>query len=216
MEKTEITLEYLPEDTAFEPEGRAPLPFGKAILPKKAAVERPPRILRKLAAYGAFCLMGVLWGRLEVLQILHPMGMAYLSAFFGEGLLFWCVLPAVGIGGMFHAPLKTGAFLAAAAATQLTLGRFVRREEGGKKALLGAFSMGLAGIFFAISRSGLGFYFAVALVESALTLTVGFLAEKGVTLLLQRTACPVYTREETLSLLLLAGGALAGDRKSVV
>lgn len=210
MEKTEITLEYLPEDTAFEPEGRAPLPFGKAILPKKAAVERPPRILRKLAAYGAFCLMGVLWGRLEVLQILHPMGMAYLSAFFGEGLLFWCVLPAVGIGGMFHAPLKTGAFLAAAAATQLTLGRFVRREEGGKKALLGAFSMGLAGIFFAISRSGLGFYFAVALVESALTLTVGFLAEKGVTLLLQRTACPVYTREETLSLLLLAGGALAG------
>ena len=40
MEKTEITLEYLPEDTAFEPEGRAPLPFGKAILPKKAAVER--------------------------------------------------------------------------------------------------------------------------------------------------------------------------------
>ena len=70
--------------------------------------------------------------------------------------------------------------------------------------------MGLAGIFFAISRSGLGFYFAVALVESALTLTVGFLAEKGVTLLLQRTACPVYTREETLSLLLLAGGALAG------
>ncbi len=71
MEKTEITLEYLPEDTAFEPEGRAPLPFGKAILPKKAAVERPPRILRKLAAYGAFCLMGVLWGRLEVLQILH-------------------------------------------------------------------------------------------------------------------------------------------------
>ncbi len=41
MEKTEITLEYLPEDTAFEPEGRAPLPFGKAILPKKAAVARP-------------------------------------------------------------------------------------------------------------------------------------------------------------------------------
>ena len=61
-------------------------------------------------------------------------------------------------GGMFHAPLKTGAFLAAAAATQLTLGRFVRREEGGKKALLGAFSMGLAGIFFAISRSGLGLF----------------------------------------------------------
>ena len=95
MEKTEITLEYLPEDTAFEPEGRAPLPFGKAILPKKAAVERPPRILRKLAAYGAFCLMGVLWGRLEVLQILHPMGMAYLSAFFGAVSYTHLTLPTI-------------------------------------------------------------------------------------------------------------------------
>lgn len=203
MEKTEITLEYMPEETQ-------PFSFGKAALPKRAETRRRPQLLRTLAAYAGFCLMGLLWGRLEVLQILHPMGMAYLSAFFGEGLLFWCVLPAVGVGSVFYSPLKAGAFLAAAAAVQLTLGRFVRREESGKKAFLGAFAMGLSGIFFAISRGGLGFYFAVALVESALTLSVGYLAEKGVALLLERTASPVYTREEMLSHLLLAGGALAG------
>lgn len=213
MEKTEITLEYMPEtpeveDTSYAPEKR--FRFGKAVLPKKAKIESPPHILRTLASCGGFCLVGLCWGRLEVLQILHPMGMAYLSAFFGEGPLFWCVLLAVGAGSFSYTPLKTGAYIAAAAAVQLTLGRFVRRGEAGKKALLGAFSMALAGIFFAVSRNGLGFYFAVALVESALTLSVGYLAEKGVALSLEHTACPAYTREETLSLLLLAGGALAG------
>ena len=31
-----------------------------------------------------FCLMGLFWGRIELMGLLRPMGLAYLSAFFGE------------------------------------------------------------------------------------------------------------------------------------
>ncbi len=199
MEKTEITLEYTPEQTPA---------FGKAVLPQKEI--KKPLPWKTAAAWGGFCLLGLLWSRMEVLQLLRPMGIAYLSAFFGEGWLFWSVWMAAGIGSFASAPLKTGASLAAAAAVQLTLGRFVRREEMGKKALLGALSMGLAGIFFAISRQGLTFYFAIAAVETSLTLGVSYLVQKGIILLLEKPQYPVLTREELLSFLLLAGGALAG------
>ena len=160
MEKTEITLEYTEERPAF----------GKAIRPKKEP--KKPFPWQTLAAGIGFCLLGMLWSRMELVQLLRPMGVAYLSAFFGEGWLFWGVWLAVGAGSFSAMPLKAGAALAASAAIQLTLGRFVLREEAGKKALLGAFVMGLAGIFFAISRGGLGFYFAVAVMEGALTLVV--------------------------------------------
>lgn len=198
MEKTEITLEYTKEAPAF----------GKMILPKKAP--KKPFPWKLLLQGGGFCLLGLLWGRVELVGLLRPMGMAWLSAFFGEGWLFWAVWAAVGLGSFALSPLKAGAGLAAAAAIQLTLGRFVLREEFGKKALLGTFATALAGIFFAISRDGLGFYFAVAAMESSLTLGIGYLLQRSLSLLLQGETYPVLTREETLSFLLLAGGGLAG------
>ncbi len=198
MEKTEITLEYTEERPAL----------GRAIRPKK----EPPKPFpwKAVVQTAAFSLLGFFWGRGEVLQLLHPMGLAYLSAFFGEGWLFFPIWLAVGLGSLSAAPLKAGAGIAAAAAIQLTLGRFAGREEYGKKAFLGAFAMALAGIFFAISRQGLGFYFAVAAMESSLVLAVSYLLQKGLSALLSREDYFVLTREETISLVLLAGGTLAG------
>ncbi len=198
MEKTEITLEYTEQMPAF----------GRAILPEKH--EKKPLQWKKLATGAGFCLTGLLWSHMELLQLLHPMGLAYLSAFFGEGLLFWGVWLAVGIGAFVDMPLKTGAALAAAMAVQLTLGRFVEREDVGKKAFLGAFAMGLAGIFYALGCGGFRFYFVVAAMESALTLGISFLVQKAVLLLLEKPKSFILTREELLSLLLLTGGALAG------
>lgn len=198
MEKTEITLEYTEQGARL----------GKMILPQKAP--KKPFPWKLLLKGGGFCLMGLFWGRIELLGLLRPMGLAYLSAFFGEGWLFGAVWLAVGLGAFGHAPLKTGAGLAAALAIQLTLGRFLQREEMGKKALLGTFASVLAGIFFAISRQGLGFYFAVAAVEGALTLGISYLVQKGVVLLLERGKTVIPSREELLSLMLLAGGVLAG------
>lgn len=198
MEKTEITLEYTEERPAF----------GKAILPKKPLKKGFPwKIVGQTVC---FSLLGYFWGRGEVLQILHPMGLSYLSAFFGEGWLFWPVWFMVGIGSFSAVPLKAGAGLAAAAAIQLTLGRFVGREEYGKKALLGSFAVALAGIFYAISRQGLGFYFALAAMESSLVLAVSFLLQKGLSSLLEQERYLILTREETISFVLLAGGTLAG------
>ena len=198
MEKTEITLEYTEERPAF----------GKAIRPKK--IPKKPFPWKAVGQAFCFCLLGLFWGRGEVLQILHPMGLGYLSAFFGEGILFWPVWLMVGIGSFSAVPLKAGAGLAAAAAIQLTLGRFVHREEYGKKALLGSFAVALAGVFYAISRQGMGFYFAVAVMESSLVLVVSFLLQKGISSLLEGQRYFVLTREETISFVLLAGGALAG------
>lgn len=200
MEKTELelTLEYTKEMP----------PLGRMILPKKPPKKPFPK--KELAQGVFFCAAGLLWGRAELLGLLHPFGMAWLSAFFGEGILFWCVWAAVGAGFFPLSPLRAGAGLAAAAAIQLTMGRFLCREEMGKKALLGAFAAVLAGIFFAISREGLGFYFALAAVESSLTLGIGFFLQRSIALLLAGKSYPTLTREETLSFLLLAGGILAG------
>ncbi|MBR5269091.1 MAG: hypothetical protein IKU21_01140, partial [Anaerotignum sp.] len=198
MEKTEITLEYREEPPAF----------GKAIRLKK---EPPKPFPWKMAGQViGFALAGYFWGRGEVLQILHPMGVGYLSAFFGEGILFWCVWLMTGLGAFPAEPLKTGAALGAAAAIQMTLGRFVLREEHGKKALLGVFAMALAGMFHAISRQGLFFYFAVAAMESGLAAVISFLLQRGISALLERERYLVLTREETISLVFLAGGVLAG------
>lgn len=198
MEKTEITLEYTEQTPRF----------GKMLLPKKEP--KKPFPWKTLLQGGGFCLMGLFWGRIELMGLLRPMGLAYLSAFFGEGWLFGAVWLAVGLGAFAHAPLKTGAGLAAALAIQLTLGRFLERQEMGKKALLGTLASVLAGIFFAVSRQGLGFYFAIAAVEGALTLGISYLVQKGVVLLLEHGKAVIPSREEMLSLLLLAGGVLAG------
>lgn len=198
MEKTEITLEYTQEHPAF----------GKAIRPKK--IPKKPFPWKMAGKAACFCLLGICWGRGEVLQILYPMGLSYLSAFWGEGILFWLVWLSVGLGSFSLMPLKAGAGLAAAAAIQLTLGRFVRREEAEKKALLGAFAMALAGFFFAVSRQGLGFYFAVAAMESSLVLVSSFLLQKGISAVLSQERYMILTREETISFVFLAGGAMAG------
>ncbi|MDO4530542.1 MAG: SpoIIE family protein phosphatase [Bacillota bacterium] len=200
MEKTEITLEY------------TEAPMGRMILPKKAP--KTPFPWQRLLQGAAFAGMGFLWGRLEVLEVLHPMGLAFLSAFFGEGMLFWGAWLGAGLGALGTVPLKAGAGMAAALAIQLTMGRFVLREEMGKKALLGAFAAALAGIFYAISQQGLGFYFAVAAMETSLTLVLSYLLQKSICLLLERKRYFVLTREETLSLVLLCGGGLAGLRGS--
>ena len=146
MEKTEITLEYTEQTPRF----------GKMLLPKKEP--KKPFPWKTLLQGGGFCLMGLFWGRIELMGLLRPMGLAYLSAFFGEGWLFGAVWLAVGLGAFAHAPLKTGAGLAAALAIQLTLGRFLERQEMGKKALLGTFASVLAGIFCR-QPTGSGFLF---------------------------------------------------------
>ncbi|MBR6541626.1 MAG: stage II sporulation protein E [Anaerotignum sp.] len=198
MEKTEITLEYTEERPAF----------GRAIRPQK---EQPkPFPWKAVRQTIGFCLMGYFWGRVEMLQILHPMGLAYLSAFFGEGWLFFPVWLMTGIGMLSHVPLKAGAGMAAALAIQMTLGRFVEREGFWKKALLGSFAMALAGVFYAISRQGLGFYFAVAVMESSLVFLISFLLQKGLSELLEGQRYFILTREETISFVLLSGGVLAG------
>lgn len=86
MEKTEITLEYT-EQTPH---------FGKMLLPKKEP--KKPFPWKTLLQGGGFCLMGLFWGRIELMGLLRPMGLAYLSAFFGEGWLFGAVWLAVGLG----------------------------------------------------------------------------------------------------------------------
>lgn len=198
MEKTNITLEYSEERPAF----------GRAILPEKKKRRTLP--WKQVAAGLGLCGIGFLWGHMELLQILRPMGMAYLSAFFGEGILFWCVYAVAGIGSFGEAPLKTAILLAAAAAVQMTMGRFVEREECGKKALLGAFAAVLSGVFYAFSQGGLGFHFAVTAVEAALVLSVSMLVQKGILVCLERPRDAVLTGQESLSLLFLGGGALAG------
>lgn len=199
MEKTEIILEQI----AQEPVMTQDAPFYK---------EKIPKLIhgKELLKFVLLCAMGVCWGKAEMLHILRPMGIAYISLFFGEGILFWGALVSVGVGCVIDIPLKAGAALAAACAIQLTLGRFVDREELLKKALLGAFAMALSGIFYAISKGGLTFYFAIAAVESILVVGLSLLAQRGVIFLWDKRRVSIPSREETLGLVFLLGGAIAG------
>ncbi|WP_313528235.1 SpoIIE family protein phosphatase [Anaerotignum sp.] len=199
MEKTEIIIEQLAQGPVVSQE----VPFD---------TEKVPRLIhgKEILKFALLCAMGICWGKAEMLHILRPMGIAYISLFFGEGVLFWGALVSVGIGCVVDVPLKAGAVLAAACAIQLTLGRFVNREEMLKKALLGAFAMALSGVFYAISKGGLSFYFAIAAVESALVVGLSLLAQRGMIFLWDKRRIPVPSREETLGLVFLLGGALAG------
>jgi len=200
MEKTEITWGRNVEEPIHMPNFSMKKNRDWRMFPKKA----------ELAKLLLFCVVGTLWGRSELFGILHPLGMTYISLFFGEGILFWSVFLVTGVGAMIDTPLKTGAALAAAAAIQLTLGRFVNRDERVKKAFLGAFSMGLAGVFYGISKGGLTFYFAVAAVESALVLGISLLTQMGVFFIWEKRRVPIPAREEGIALIILLGGALAG------
>ena len=144
--------------------------------------------------------------------LLRPMGLAYLSAFFGEGWLFGAVWLAVGLGGICPCTAENRRRACGGACHSADAGSFLERQEMGKKALLGTFASVLAGIFFAVSRQGLGFYFAIAAVEGALTLGISYLVQKGVVLLLEHGKAVIPSREEMLSLLLLAGAFWQGLR----
>lgn len=196
MEKTEILL-----DQSFQEPPVAPSNVRRRITPHS--------LLRDVGKCLCVCIAGFCWGNGEVLHIFHPMGIAYVSLFFGEGIFFWCALLAAAAGGMSASPLKTGAAFAAACAIQLTLGRDAERDALLKKAALGAFAMVLSGIFYAISQGGLYFYFAVAAVESALVVGLSLLAQRGMAVFWSASPQAI-SREETLGLVLLLGGLLAG------
>lgn len=199
MEKTEIILEQMVKETV-----------------NTQSVQFPTRSITKLMHGKDFftlaflCLVGICWAKAEVLHILRPMGIAYISLFFGEGILFWGALASVAIGSVADMPLKASAILVAACAIQLTFGRFVEREELVKKALLGGFAMELGGVFYAISQGGLTFYFVIATVESALAVGISLLAQRGVGFLWEKKRVHAPTKDETLGLIFLLAGAIAG------
>ncbi|MBM6829546.1 SpoIIE family protein phosphatase [Anaerotignum lactatifermentans] len=196
MEKTEITLETREEEqkAVYEPE-------------KKLAAELP---WKKWGACAFFWGTGFLWARGELVQILHPMGMAYLSAYFGKGPMFWLMFSAAAAGMAGNgATVKNMGVLLAAVLIHLTLGRFVKEREVWKKALLGAFAMALGGAFYAVGTGGLRFYFVVAAVESLLVLGLSAVLQKGLTAWGQMAKGPL-SREESLAVFLILGGALAG------
>ena len=201
MEKTEILLET---------EQKLP-PLGKALRPAPAPKAKQKTSLSQAGRYGTLWAMVYLWSGGEVLQILHPLAMSILTVFLGSGRVFWLALSAAALGGMGNgAVLKHGAVLLAATLIHLTLGRFVTAEETLKKALLGAFAMALGGCFYAVGQGGLTFYFVVAGVESAMVLGISLLVQKGAGVLFAPKRTAVWSREETLSVLLILGGALTG------
>lgn len=201
MEKTEILLET---------EQKLP-PLGKALRPASAPKAKQRTSLLQAGRYGTLWAMVYLWSGGEVLQILHPLAMSILTVFLGSGRVFWLALSAAALGGMGNGvALKHGAVLLAATLIHLTLGRFVTAEETLKKALLGAFAMALGGCFYAVGQGGLTFYFVVAGVESAMVLGISLLVQKGAGVLFAPKRTAVWSREETLSVLLILGGALTG------
>lgn len=200
MEKTEIVLEQVQKQ---------PATFRHTTQKQKIQKHHLP--WRIITQYSICWLVSFLWSRSTVLQILHPLGMSVLSAFFGSGNVFWFVLTAVFCGsfgnGVF---LKNMAVWLAAALLHMTLGRFLTKEETWKKALLGGFAMALGGSFYAVSQGGLQFYFVVAFVESMMVIGMALLLQKGILVLTDDRKVMVVSNEEMLSVLLLLGGALAG------
>ncbi len=203
MEKTEMLL-----DTEQKP--KLP-PLGKVL--RAPTMQKKTQLIswRQVGRYVAIWSMVFLWSRGEVLQILHPMGMGVLSVFFGSGAVFWCAWSAAALGAIGSGIwLKQAGVLLAALLLHLTLGRFVTSQEIWKKAALGAFAMALGGCFYAVGQGGLQFYFVVAGVESALVMGISLLLQKGAGVLLSYRRQTVWSREETLSVLLLLGGMLVG------
>lgn len=198
MEKTEITLETKEEEIR---------PARTAAFEKKKTIGLP---WRKWGACAFFWGTGFLWARGELVQILHPMGMAYLSAYYGKGPMFWLMFSAAGAGMAGNgAAVKNIGVLLAAVLIHLTLGRFTREGQVWKKALLGAFAMALGGAFYAVG-TGLRFYFVVAIVESLLVLGLSAVLQKGISAWRQMAKGGPLSREESLAVFLILGGALAG------
>lgn len=202
MEKTEVFME-VQQKTALPP-------LGKALrAAPKVAVPLPKRLhLAEAAQQAAIWATVFLWSRGEVLQIFHPLGMSMLSVFFGQRQ-YWMAFSAVALGSIGNgAGIKSFAVCLAAALIQLSLARYATSSI--KKSSLGAFAMALGGLFYAVGQGGLRFYFAVAGVESLLVWGIGFLLQKGMGVLFGKVQSSVWSREETLSALLVLGGALSG------
>lgn len=157
-----------------------------------------------------FATLGIFWGQGKILYLFDSLGMAYISLFFGEGFFFFLCLVMVGIGSSSLNRLKLITLLTTALAIQLTLGRFVGREEKGKKAILAGCSMLLSGIFFAISQGGLSFYFVMAVVESLIVILISYLAQNGLHFFWQPSSNWSPSKEEILGLLFLFSGTLVG------
>lgn len=205
MEKTEIMLDVY----QTTPKTALP-PLGKAITKTSAktfAKARGMPYRRLLRLLSIWCMV-FLWSRGTVLHILHPLSMGILSVFFGKSS-FYIALSAAFLGGLGNGvTLKHIATLTAALCLHLTVSSFAK--ESLRRALLGAFAMLLGGIFYAVGRGGLRFDFAVVFIETLLVLGLSLLLQKGVSVLFARTRTTIWTREETLSALLVLGGMLAG------
>ncbi len=201
MEKTEILMETKEKQSHFSksmPKQKKSIPFWQAGG-------------RQMVELALFWCGGFLWSRGEILSLLHPMGMIYLSAFFGTGNIFWGILSGTALGMIGNGDIwKSIGMLLAAVLLELTLGRNVSKEETGKKAVFGAFAVLLGGLFYAVGQGGLRFYFVIAAVESALTLGISLILQKGMAAWADRRNTPVFSREETLAVFLLFGGSLAG------
>ena len=200
MEKTEILLEHVTTKQRRKPPPRekAAFSFGEVSFGKKL-----------LLSCGIFSA-GFLWGRAEVLQLFHPLGMAYLSSFFGEGFFFLPAFLGTGLGSVSHSPLKTAVCLVSALLLQALSGKRLSRSDKLRKPLLGAFCTGIAGIVSAVSEGGLMFYFVLALVEAAWVFLIGLAVEKGIRFFLAPAEAPWLSKSESLSLLLLLTGSLGG------
>lgn len=158
----------------------------------------------------SFNALGFFWGNGEILQIFNPLGIAYVSLFFGEGIFFYTVLCSVALGSFSLSPLKLGAIFSSALALELTLGKDLHPDDTGKKSLLAGFSMFLAGLFYAIASGGLTFYYIVAFIESFLVVTISYLAQKGISIFWSKEENYILTKEEVLGFLFLFSGAFVG------
>ncbi|MFI3175645.1 MAG: SpoIIE family protein phosphatase [Bacillota bacterium] len=173
---------------------------------------------RDLLRLIAFMCFGYFWGQGEILGLFQPLGIAYISIFFGESIFFFTGLVSVMAGTLLENPLKMGALLTAAVAIEVTIGRTLLREERGKKALLAGFAMGLAGLFYAISQGGLRYFYVVAIVESAMAMVISYLAQKGMSIFFLADRMReskdgqiwLPTKEEVLGGLFLISGVLVG------
>ncbi len=203
MEKTEITMEVY-QKTAI-PKANLP-PLGKAIAKPSAKSGGVPHI-HILQSIGIWCMV-FLWSRGTVLHILHPLSIGILSVFLGKSG-FYIALSAAFLGGLGNGILlKHIATLLAALLLHWSFAAFAKDHL--RRALLGAFAMLLGGILDTIGRGGLRFDFVVTVVEALLVLGLSLLLQKGVAILFARTHTGIWTREETLSALLVLGGMLAG------
>lgn len=161
----------------------------------------------KLIMFGG---LGYFWAKGEILHLFNPLGLAYLSLFFGEGIFFYTVLISITLGGLTMSPLKVGAIFMSSLAIQIIFGKDIKRDNKEKKAILAGFTMLISGVFYGFSQRGLAFYFVVAGVETVLAVIISYLAQKGTSIIWDRDENTIITKEEILGFIFLFSGAFVG------